>query len=197
MSKSGIILIKRWLGILKNSSKDIVRLSNFYVYFISGQKLLDSLAETWDFFFCDVLSMLQAIFYPVQVCRFLQTFPGFWQPRRVDCSVSASLGKGAICPSAGASPLPEHHRSQLEAGWGSVPTSSTSPSLHHSDAANTTGKDLSSLCVCVFLCICLFFEARDSLWGKVWDPTGNHLSVNTELSSHDPLCLCELPMFTV
>lgn len=32
-----------------------------------GQKLLDSLAETWDFFFCDVLSMLQAIFHPVQV----------------------------------------------------------------------------------------------------------------------------------
>ncbi|KAG7281879.1 hypothetical protein CRUP_031128 [Coryphaenoides rupestris] len=31
-----------------------------------GQKLLDSLAETWDFFFCDVLSMLQAIFHPVQ-----------------------------------------------------------------------------------------------------------------------------------
>lgn len=37
----------------------------------AGQKLLDSLAETWDFFFCDVLSMLQAIFHPVQVheCR--------------------------------------------------------------------------------------------------------------------------------
>lgn len=33
----------------------------------TGQKLLDSLADTWDFFFCDVLSMLQAIFYPVQV----------------------------------------------------------------------------------------------------------------------------------
>lgn len=32
-----------------------------------GQKLLDSLAETWDFFFCDVLTMLQAIFHPVQV----------------------------------------------------------------------------------------------------------------------------------
>ena len=32
-----------------------------------GQKLLDSLAETWDFFFGDVLSMLQAIFHPVQV----------------------------------------------------------------------------------------------------------------------------------
>ncbi|XP_062245570.1 proline-rich protein 5a isoform X1 [Platichthys flesus] len=32
----------------------------------AGQKLLDSLAETWDFFFCDVLSMLQAIFHPVQ-----------------------------------------------------------------------------------------------------------------------------------
>ncbi|KAM8974002.1 proline-rich protein 5 isoform 2-T2 [Pelodytes ibericus] len=36
------------------------------VFHISGQKLLDSLAETWDFFFCDVLPMLQAIFYPVQ-----------------------------------------------------------------------------------------------------------------------------------
>ncbi|XP_072732211.1 proline-rich protein 5 isoform X4 [Ciconia boyciana] len=32
----------------------------------SGQKLLDTLAETWDFFFSDVLPMLQAIFYPVQ-----------------------------------------------------------------------------------------------------------------------------------
>ncbi|XP_059703947.1 proline-rich protein 5 isoform X3 [Haemorhous mexicanus] len=31
-----------------------------------GQKLLDTLAETWDFFFSDVLPMLQAIFYPVQ-----------------------------------------------------------------------------------------------------------------------------------
>ncbi|KAF7237678.1 Proline-rich protein 5 [Varanus komodoensis] len=32
----------------------------------SSQKLLDTLAETWDFFFSDVLPMLQAIFYPVQ-----------------------------------------------------------------------------------------------------------------------------------
>ncbi|KAM9777517.1 LOW QUALITY PROTEIN: proline-rich protein 5-like [Neosynchiropus ocellatus] len=31
-----------------------------------GQKLLDSCADTWSFFFCEVLSMLQAIFYPVQ-----------------------------------------------------------------------------------------------------------------------------------
>lgn len=36
------------------------------IRFYEGQKLLDSLAETWDFFFRDVLSMLQAIFYPVQ-----------------------------------------------------------------------------------------------------------------------------------
>ncbi|KAL0967216.1 hypothetical protein UPYG_G00249320 [Umbra pygmaea] len=36
------------------------------IRFYEGQKLLDSLAETWSFFFCDVLSMLQAIFYPVQ-----------------------------------------------------------------------------------------------------------------------------------
>ncbi|XP_071393819.1 proline-rich protein 5a isoform X2 [Centroberyx affinis] len=36
------------------------------IRFYEGQKLLDSLAETWDFFFCDVLSMLQAIFHPVQ-----------------------------------------------------------------------------------------------------------------------------------
>ncbi|XP_017270379.1 proline-rich protein 5 isoform X2 [Kryptolebias marmoratus] len=36
------------------------------IRFYEGQKLLDSLAATWDFFFCDVLSMLQAIFYPVQ-----------------------------------------------------------------------------------------------------------------------------------
>ena len=33
----------------------------------TGQKLLDSLAETWDFFFSDVLPTLQAVFYPVQV----------------------------------------------------------------------------------------------------------------------------------
>uniref|UniRef100_A0A8C6UVJ8 Proline-rich protein 5 n=1 Tax=Neogobius melanostomus TaxID=47308 RepID=A0A8C6UVJ8_9GOBI len=36
------------------------------IRFYEGQKLLDSLADTWDFFFCDVLSMLQAIFHPVQ-----------------------------------------------------------------------------------------------------------------------------------
>ncbi|KAM9771837.1 proline-rich protein 5-like isoform 1-T1 [Syngnathus typhle] len=36
------------------------------IRFYEGQKLLDSLADTWDFFFCDVLSMLQAIFFPVQ-----------------------------------------------------------------------------------------------------------------------------------
>ncbi|XP_050964093.1 proline-rich protein 5 isoform X2 [Labeo rohita] len=36
------------------------------IRFYEGQKLLDSLAETWDYFFCDVLSTLQAIFYPVQ-----------------------------------------------------------------------------------------------------------------------------------
>uniref|UniRef100_A0A3Q2QZF3 Proline rich 5 n=2 Tax=Fundulus heteroclitus TaxID=8078 RepID=A0A3Q2QZF3_FUNHE len=36
------------------------------IRYYEGQKLLDSLAETWDFFFCDVLSMLQAIFHPVQ-----------------------------------------------------------------------------------------------------------------------------------
>uniref|UniRef100_A0ACB8EBV7 Proline-rich protein 5 n=1 Tax=Sphaerodactylus townsendi TaxID=933632 RepID=A0ACB8EBV7_9SAUR len=36
------------------------------IRFYEGQKLLDTLAETWDFFFCDVLPMLQAIFYPVQ-----------------------------------------------------------------------------------------------------------------------------------
>ncbi|XP_057180025.1 proline-rich protein 5 isoform X2 [Triplophysa rosa] len=36
------------------------------IRFYEGQKLLDCLAETWDFFFCDVLSTLQAVFYPVQ-----------------------------------------------------------------------------------------------------------------------------------
>ncbi|NP_001191341.1 proline-rich protein 5 [Monodelphis domestica] len=36
------------------------------IRFYEGQKLLDSLAETWDFFFGDVLPILQAIFYPVQ-----------------------------------------------------------------------------------------------------------------------------------
>ncbi|XP_053109047.1 proline-rich protein 5 isoform X1 [Hemicordylus capensis] len=37
-----------------------------FMHFCAGQKLLDTLAETWDFFFSDVLPMLQAIFYPVQ-----------------------------------------------------------------------------------------------------------------------------------
>uniref|UniRef100_A0A8B9Y2N5 Proline rich 5 n=1 Tax=Bos mutus grunniens TaxID=30521 RepID=A0A8B9Y2N5_BOSMU len=37
------------------------------IRFYEGQKLLDSLAETWDFFFSDVLPTLQAVFYPVQV----------------------------------------------------------------------------------------------------------------------------------
>ncbi|XP_012890887.1 PREDICTED: proline-rich protein 5 isoform X2 [Dipodomys ordii] len=36
------------------------------IRFYEGQKLLDSLAETWDFFFSEVLPTLQAIFYPVQ-----------------------------------------------------------------------------------------------------------------------------------
>ncbi|XP_031678752.1 proline-rich protein 5-like [Oncorhynchus kisutch] len=36
------------------------------IRFYEGQKSLDSLAETWDFFFCDVLNTLQAIFHPVQ-----------------------------------------------------------------------------------------------------------------------------------
>lgn len=43
----------------------------FYVF--AGQKLLDTLAETWDFFFSDVLPMLQAIFYPVQVKNYTVT----------------------------------------------------------------------------------------------------------------------------
>lgn len=43
----------------------------------AGQKLLDSLAETWDFFFCDVLSMLQAIFHPVQVHKHLESLMVF------------------------------------------------------------------------------------------------------------------------
>ena len=33
----------------------------------AGQRLLDSLAETLDFFFSDVLPTMQAVFYPVQV----------------------------------------------------------------------------------------------------------------------------------
>ncbi|XP_028934329.1 proline-rich protein 5 [Ornithorhynchus anatinus] len=36
------------------------------VHFYEGQKLLDSLAETWEFFFGHALPTLQAIFYPVQ-----------------------------------------------------------------------------------------------------------------------------------
>lgn len=36
------------------------------IRFYEGQRLLDSLAETWDFFFSDVLPTLQAVFYPIQ-----------------------------------------------------------------------------------------------------------------------------------
>ncbi|XP_007892847.1 proline-rich protein 5 isoform X1 [Callorhinchus milii] len=36
------------------------------IRFYEGQKLLDTLAEIWDFFFCNILPMLQAIFCPVQ-----------------------------------------------------------------------------------------------------------------------------------
>ncbi|XP_038636111.1 proline-rich protein 5-like isoform X1 [Scyliorhinus canicula] len=36
------------------------------IRFYEGQKLLDTVAEIWDFFFCDILPMLQAIFHPVQ-----------------------------------------------------------------------------------------------------------------------------------
>ncbi|XP_072408463.1 proline-rich protein 5-like isoform X2 [Chiloscyllium punctatum] len=36
------------------------------IRFYEGQKLLDTVAEIWDFFFCDILPMLQAIFFPVQ-----------------------------------------------------------------------------------------------------------------------------------
>ncbi|XP_055506177.1 proline-rich protein 5-like isoform X1 [Leucoraja erinacea] len=36
------------------------------IRFYEGQKLLDTVAEVWDFFFCDILPMLLAIFYPVQ-----------------------------------------------------------------------------------------------------------------------------------
>uniref|UniRef100_A0A8C5PUV8 Proline rich 5 n=1 Tax=Leptobrachium leishanense TaxID=445787 RepID=A0A8C5PUV8_9ANUR len=54
-------------GVLHNQllTKGMVILRD-KIRFYEGQKLLDSLAETWDFFFCDVLPMLQAIFYPVQ-----------------------------------------------------------------------------------------------------------------------------------
>lgn len=52
---------------------------------LTGQKLLDSLAETWDFFFSDVLPALQAIFYPVQVNgpRGWGSWPGCRRPRPV------------------------------------------------------------------------------------------------------------------
>lgn len=45
----------------------LMSLHSMFFWLKIGQKLLDSLAETWDFFFCDVLTMLQAIFHPVQV----------------------------------------------------------------------------------------------------------------------------------
>lgn len=53
----------------------------------TGQKLLDSLAETWDFFFSDVLPTLQAVFYPVQVS-------GSWATGTAD----PSLGVGTPLP---------------------------------------------------------------------------------------------------
>lgn len=113
---------------------------------VIGQKLLDSLADTWDFFFCDVLSMLQAIFYPVQVHTHKQPYTHshayiLLKKLCVDLCVCVcvSSGKGAISASAGSAPLQEHHHSQPETGRGSVSTPSQSSSFYHTDAANTTG----------------------------------------------------------
>ena len=110
--------------------------------FVIGQKLLDSLADTWDFFFCDVLSMLQAIFYPVQVhthCREHTTMLILSQQNCVLTHVCVSSGKRAISASAGSASLQKHHHPQPETGRGSVSTPSQSPSFYHTDVANTTG----------------------------------------------------------
>lgn len=104
-----------------------------------GQKLLDSLADTWDFFFCDVLSMLQAIFYPVQVHKDATHIFSMENVVFSSVCVCVSPGKGAVGASVGSAPLQEHHRPQPEAGRGLVSTPSQSSSFHHTDAASTTG----------------------------------------------------------
>lgn len=67
----------------------------------TGQKLLDSLAETWDFFFSDVLPTLQAIFYPVQVGVF---WLGAWEegdPETAGCRKEDSSPDDPFCTNPG------------------------------------------------------------------------------------------------
>lgn len=75
----------------------------------TGQKLLDSLAETWDFFFSDVLPTLQAIFYPVQVNEWsLQPWdPGARRPP-VPALLQAALVWGWARPWPSQNLLPTH-----------------------------------------------------------------------------------------
>ncbi|TRY82698.1 hypothetical protein DNTS_018763 [Danionella cerebrum] len=67
-------LVENELFLLNEGVRQLLKteLGSFFTEYLQsqllskGMKLLDSLVDTWDFFFCDVLPMLQAIFYPVQ-----------------------------------------------------------------------------------------------------------------------------------
>ncbi|XP_072598251.1 proline-rich protein 5 isoform X2 [Vulpes vulpes] len=93
------------------------------IRFYEGQKLLDSLAETWDFFFSDVLPTLQAIFYPVQ---------GGGRG-------TLSAGQGAVSAPAGPAALPEHHHPEREAGGRAGPHPRPRAPRHRPDAAGAAG----------------------------------------------------------
>ncbi|XP_035577645.1 proline-rich protein 5 isoform X4 [Canis lupus dingo] len=93
------------------------------IRFYEGQKLLDSLAETWDFFFSDVLPTLQAIFYPVQ---------GGGRG-------TLSAGQGAVGAPAGPAALPEHHHPEREAGGRAGPHPRPRAPRHRPDAAGAAG----------------------------------------------------------
>lgn len=105
-----------------------------------GQKLLDSLADTWDFFFCDVLSMLQAIFYPVQVHTLQHVHITENSPHTNLTDMCVSPGKRAFSAPTRSAPLQEHYHLKSKTGRSSVSTQSQSSSIYNTDAANTTGK---------------------------------------------------------
>lgn len=112
----------------------------------AGQKLLDSLAETWDFFFCDVLSMLQAIFHPVQVHDLPKIqlvfffFIAVFAVQRIISMSFLCAGQGALCPTASSASLQKHHSPECEVRGRPVSTSGPCAPLSHTDAAYSTGR---------------------------------------------------------
>lgn len=116
----------------------------------AGQKLLDSLAETWDFFFCDVLSMLQAIFHPVQVRSRQRSLLVLSLSSSHFCFFFFSSGEGSLRQTAGSASFQEHHSPEREAGR--CPVSATGPRapLCYTDAAYSAGEradDVLHLCI--------------------------------------------------